>query len=166
MAGMALHPHPFDMMLRASVEQCAPQILVPHRLLLAVLPTVFLPADHPAGDPVKNIFAVGGHNDIARLNQQLQRLDRGGEILGMRDQLFQVVQHVKLIVGDGPDQRFRRDCRLCGRREREQAERALLLLHRYTDQGFLYAAEWRVWLDANQGRLYFTDTGGYKFKPR
>ena len=48
----------------------------------------------------------------------------------------------------------------------EQAARALLLLHRYTDQGFLYASEWRVWLDANQGRLYFTDTGGYKFKPR
>lgn len=46
----------------------------------------------------------------------------------------------------------------------ENTERALILLHRYTDKKFVYAKEWRDWLDTNKGRLYFTDTGGYRFK--
>ncbi|NRA97138.1 MAG: hypothetical protein HRU14_13110 [Planctomycetes bacterium] len=48
----------------------------------------------------------------------------------------------------------------------EKSERALILLQRYTDQELLYARDWRVWLDANKDHLYFTDTGGYKFKLR
>jgi hypothetical protein len=42
---------------------------------------------------------------------------------------------------------------------------ALRILERYTDQKHgTDAAAWRAWLDGSKGRLYFTDTGGYRFR--
>ena len=46
------------------------------------------------------------------------------------------------------------------------AERALGILRRYTNETFADAAAWRAWLDANKGKLYFSDWNGYKFRVR
>jgi hypothetical protein len=45
----------------------------------------------------------------------------------------------------------------------QQADVALRLLKRYTQENFSTAAEWKKWLTENRDRLYFSDTGGYKF---
>jgi hypothetical protein len=45
----------------------------------------------------------------------------------------------------------------------DQPELALRLLKRYTQENFETATQWRNWLDANRGRLFFSDVGGYKF---
>jgi hypothetical protein len=45
----------------------------------------------------------------------------------------------------------------------EDRDRALRLLKRYTECQFDQAAEWRAWLEKHRSRLFFTDTGGYKF---
>jgi len=45
----------------------------------------------------------------------------------------------------------------------EQSELALRLLKRYTQERFETASRWRIWLDANRSRLFFSDVGGYKF---
>lgn len=36
-------------------------------------------------------------------------------------------------------------------------------LHRYTNESFTTTKQWEEWLQANQGRIFFSDTGGYKF---
>lgn len=45
--------------------------------------------------------------------------------------------------------------------EHEAAARKMLA--RYTQQSFKTAQEWEGWLKDSSGRIYFTDTGGYKF---
>jgi hypothetical protein len=45
----------------------------------------------------------------------------------------------------------------------EQPDLALRLLKRYTQERFETASQWRIWLNANRGRLFFSDVGGYKF---
>ena len=47
--------------------------------------------------------------------------------------------------------------------ENQQADLALRLLKRYTQENFSTAAEWKKWLTKNRDRLYFSDLGGYKF---
>ena len=37
---------------------------------------------------------------------------------------------------------------------------------RYALEQFIDAAEWRAWYRENRQQLYFTDTGGYRFKVR
>ncbi len=49
------------------------------------------------------------------------------------------------------------------RSETEHADLAQKLLVRYTEQKFATPAEWKRWYDANEGRIYFSDIGGYKF---
>jgi hypothetical protein len=47
----------------------------------------------------------------------------------------------------------------------EKTDRAVRLLERYTDQKLgADAGAWRKWLDANKNGLYFTDTGGFRFR--
>jgi hypothetical protein len=47
----------------------------------------------------------------------------------------------------------------------DRKEVAAKILGRYTDQKHgADAAAWRKWLDANRARLYFTDTGGFRFR--
>ncbi len=46
----------------------------------------------------------------------------------------------------------------------QHAGTAKKLLSRYTDQSFETPQQWRQWFDESKDRLYFTDTGGYKFK--
>jgi hypothetical protein len=45
----------------------------------------------------------------------------------------------------------------------EKAGAARTLLSRYTTQSFQEAGQWRNWLAAGRGRIFFTDVGGYKF---
>jgi hypothetical protein len=47
--------------------------------------------------------------------------------------------------------------------EDDQAELARHILTRYTIEDFSQPDEWRTWLERNRDRLFFTDTGGYKF---
>src|SRR5262249_3122015 len=46
----------------------------------------------------------------------------------------------------------------------EQQELALRVLKRYTTEDFAAGAQWRAWLEKNRPQLFFTDTGGFKFK--
>ena len=46
----------------------------------------------------------------------------------------------------------------------QHAATAQKLLSRYTECSFETPPQWRQWFDENKNRLYFTDTGGYKFK--
>ncbi len=45
----------------------------------------------------------------------------------------------------------------------EQAERALRILTRYTNERFTDARRWNSWLKANRDLLFFSDFGGFKF---
>jgi hypothetical protein len=38
------------------------------------------------------------------------------------------------------------------------------LLGRYTEEAFAKQGQWKKWLDENRERIYFSDTGGYKFR--
>jgi hypothetical protein len=40
---------------------------------------------------------------------------------------------------------------------------ALRLLKRYTSETFESPRQWRAWLTAHRGRLFFSDAGGYRF---
>lgn len=46
----------------------------------------------------------------------------------------------------------------------EQTDLARRLLTQYTDQTFEDASAWRDWLDAHRDRLFFSESGGYKFQ--
>jgi hypothetical protein len=46
----------------------------------------------------------------------------------------------------------------------KQTDLARRVLERYTTEKFAEAGQWRAWLDANRGRLFFSDVGGYKFQ--
>lgn len=48
-------------------------------------------------------------------------------------------------------------------RDPQKAELARRLLHRYTIQSFAGPEEWERWFARNRDRIYFTDSGGYKF---
>jgi hypothetical protein len=45
----------------------------------------------------------------------------------------------------------------------DRPELALRVLKRYTTEDFAEARQWRSWLTAHRGRLFFTDAGGFKF---
>lgn len=45
----------------------------------------------------------------------------------------------------------------------EDAALAHRVLRRYTTEAFGEAGQWRTWPDTNRPRLFFTDTGGYRF---
>ncbi len=47
--------------------------------------------------------------------------------------------------------------------DKEKASTAQNLLTRYTEQSFLRQDEWQQWLDKYKDRIFFSDTGGYKF---
>ena len=47
--------------------------------------------------------------------------------------------------------------------DKEKHDLALRILKRYTLESFQEAKDWRAWLEKNRDRLFFTDTGGYKF---
>lgn len=47
--------------------------------------------------------------------------------------------------------------------QNKQLDLARRLLTRYTDQTFEDASAWRAWLDAHRDRLFFSESGGYKF---
>lgn len=45
----------------------------------------------------------------------------------------------------------------------DRRDRALAVLHRYTDQEFTSRSEWEAWLERVADRLFFSDVGGYRF---
>ena len=75
MAGMALHPVPFDLVRRCRVDQLLPQLGILDRLPVGGLPAVPAPAVDPFGDAVADVDAVGIEVDPAG---PLQRLERRG----------------------------------------------------------------------------------------
>jgi hypothetical protein len=46
----------------------------------------------------------------------------------------------------------------------ERGEATRRLLARYTEETFDTGEQWRDWLEAGRGRIYFSDVGGYKFR--
>jgi hypothetical protein len=48
----------------------------------------------------------------------------------------------------------------------DKADVARRVLERYTTEHFKEARQWRAWLTRHRDRLYFTDTGGFKFLVR
>ena len=49
-------------------------------------------------------------------------------------------------------------------RQKKEAKLAQKVLQRYTDEDFDTAQQWKLWLEVNRQRIYFTDFGGYKFR--
>lgn len=47
--------------------------------------------------------------------------------------------------------------------KKQDVTRAQRILERYTTQKFEHPKDWKKWLDKNRDRLFFSDTGGYKF---
>ena len=47
--------------------------------------------------------------------------------------------------------------------QNDRADLALRILKRYTAKDFQTAAEWDEWLSKNKDKLFFTETGGYRF---
>ena len=47
--------------------------------------------------------------------------------------------------------------------KKQDTERAMRVLKRYTGRKFETTEQWREWFDKVQGSLYFTDTGGFRF---
>jgi hypothetical protein len=47
--------------------------------------------------------------------------------------------------------------------EGKDGERALRVLHRYTDQEFTRAQDWEKWLAETEGRRFFSDRGGCRW---
>jgi hypothetical protein len=48
-------------------------------------------------------------------------------------------------------------------RDQQDAELALRVLHRYTTENFSTAADWTSWLNKNRKKLFYTESGGFKF---
>jgi len=48
--------------------------------------------------------------------------------------------------------------------KKQDVARAQRILERYTTQNFEHPKDWKKWLDKNRDRLFFSDTGGYKFR--
>ncbi|WP_459068131.1 hypothetical protein [Flavitalea flava] len=48
-------------------------------------------------------------------------------------------------------------------KDNEEPELALRVLKRYTSENFTTAGQWDAWYNKNKSRLFFTETGGYKF---
>lgn len=44
-----------------------------------------------------------------------------------------------------------------------KSDKALAMLKTYTMQSFTQPKEWRTWYKANKNKLYFTESGGYRF---
>jgi hypothetical protein len=75
---------------------------------------------------------------------------------------FEVDEEAKVV---GPSNRRVEFLDRCVTRleKKDQPERALRLLKRYTNENFETAGKWHAWLDQNRSRLFFSDVGGYKF---
>lgn len=80
MAGMALHPMPLYLMLRANIDQLMPQLGISHGFLAGIQPAAFLPAVHPLRDAFDQIFAVGEKIDMTGLYQGGKTADRGSHL--------------------------------------------------------------------------------------
>ena len=48
-------------------------------------------------------------------------------------------------------------------KKNDRTELALTVLKRYTAENFTTAKEWSDWLSKNRGKLYFSETNGYRF---
>src|SRR5690606_15793283 len=90
-AGVALHTFPLDLMDAGGLLQRLPQLGVLHRLLGGGFPAVALPVEHPLGDAVAHVNAVGRQDDMAGALEGAQRLDG-------RHQLHAVVGGVGLAA--------------------------------------------------------------------
>jgi len=116
----------------------------------------WIPRSLPA-DVVKK-FGLDADKLVAYYTENFEYLHPTGE----RPSQFVVDEDAKAI---GPSNRKVEllDRCIAKLEKHDQPELALRLLKRYTQENFETATQWRKWLDANRGRIFFSDVGGYKF---
>jgi hypothetical protein len=108
--------------------------------------------------PLRKQFGTDGDKYVAYYRGNLEFLHPEGK----RPVHFVVDEDAKAV---GPSNRSVEMLARCVSKleKKEQPDLALRLLKRYTQEKFATASQWRVWLDANRSRLFFSDVGGYKF---
>jgi len=75
---------------------------------------------------------------------------------------YQVDEDVKKLKVSNHNTRLIETC-IKMLKDNREPELALRVLKRYTTEDFATAAQWEAWYGQNKGRLFFTETGGYKF---
>ncbi|MBD1366593.1 hypothetical protein IDJ77_22455 [Mucilaginibacter sp. ZT4R22] len=75
---------------------------------------------------------------------------------------YEVDDEAKQIGVSNHDVRFLETC-INRLKKNEQPELALKMLKKYTAEDFSSSKEWRSWFAKNKNKLFFTETGGYKF---
>jgi hypothetical protein len=114
--------------------------------------------DQAFPQPLREKFGIEADKYIAYYKENLEYLRAGSE----RPPHFTIDEDAKAV---GPSNRSVELLERCVAQleKHDQPERALRLLARYTQENFTTAGQWRAWLEANRGRLFFSDVGGYKF---
>lgn len=75
---------------------------------------------------------------------------------------YEIDEEAKQIGISNHDVRFLEAC-IQSLEKNDQSELALKMLRKYTAEDFSSAKEWRSWFDKNKSKLFFTETGGYRF---
>ena len=90
---MAFHPFPGHLVAGGRLDQLLPNLDIFHRFVVGGPPAPFLPAEHPFGDAIHDIFAVGVERYRAWLLEQVERFKR-------RRHFHAVVGRLRLAAGD------------------------------------------------------------------
>jgi hypothetical protein len=109
-------------------------------------------------EPLRKKFGTDGEKYLSYYRENFEYL----RAVNVHPPRFEIDEDAKAV---GPSNRSVEMLARCVRRleQKQQPELAFRLLKRYTQEKFDTAGQWRAWLDANRGRLFFSDVGGYKF---
>jgi hypothetical protein len=109
-------------------------------------------------EPLRKKFGMDADKYVAYYKENFEYLRPEGWL----SFVFDVDEEAKTV---GPSNRSVEMLERCVAKleKHEQPDLALRLLKRHTQEKFETASQWRAWLDANRGRLFFSDVGGYKF---
>ena len=114
-------------------------------------------------DFVKNLFPAAQRSEFgADGDKYLEYYQQNLEYLRPGEHGFEVDEDVKELGLSNRKIELLERCITMLEKD-DQAELAARILNRYTTERFSRAGEWRAWLEKNRTRLFFTDTGGYKF---
>src|SRR6185437_5142859 len=75
MPGMALHPHPPDLVRADHLVELPPEVGILHRLFRGGLPAARLPAVDPFGDALLHVLRIRVEHHRARTPKRPERLD-------------------------------------------------------------------------------------------
>lgn len=75
---------------------------------------------------------------------------------------YEIDEEAKRIGFPNHDVRFLEAC-IQRLNQNDEPELALKMLKKYTNEDFNSAKEWGSWFSKNKNKLFFTETGGYKF---